>query len=266
MRCECEHPLDPVARRLWSCRQCGGGVSAAADRCRGLADLYRAVFQPYRLRRLDRARVRSRDDHRTGAGDRGARRARPLRRRAVRLYGLGRDRRRDPRRRPAGEGRKPFGTLLLRSGDRRYRARDLCAAGHSGVHARACAADGGYRDAEPIRAGASCRTHQRDVTRRAWRNRCASRLGTADDSGDVAAHRRDAGRCDRSSGFRCFGALPGAYAEAADRGQWRGRCHCGFVFCAHSALRFCGGSCLARPRRYSVCCAGPPRPERARSC
>ena len=43
-------------------------------------------------------------DHRGRAGDRGARGAGALRRRALGLHGLGRDRRRDPRRGRAGEG------------------------------------------------------------------------------------------------------------------------------------------------------------------
>ena len=75
-----------------------------------------------------------------------------LRRRAVGLHGLGRDRRRDPRCGGAGEGREPARALLLRSGDRRRRARRVRAAGHPGVHARQCGAGRRRRDAEPVRA------------------------------------------------------------------------------------------------------------------
>ena len=64
--------------------------------------------------------------------------------------------------------------LLLRSGDRRCGARYLRAAGHSGIHARPCAARGRYRHAEPVEAGLSGGPHQRHTPRCAGGDRCAA--------------------------------------------------------------------------------------------
>ena len=68
-------------------------------------------------------------DPRGGRRDRCARRARRMRRRAVGLHGVGRDRRGDPRGGRPGEAGQPGRGLLLRSGDRRRRARRVVRTG-----------------------------------------------------------------------------------------------------------------------------------------
>ena len=105
------------------------------------------------------ARVRGRYDPRGGAGDCGARRARHVRRRAVGLHGLGRDRRGDPRRRRAGQTGQSRRAILLRPGDRRRRARRVRASRHSRLHAGARRAGGRHRHAQPFRARSTDRAH-----------------------------------------------------------------------------------------------------------
>ena len=90
-----------------------------------------------------------------GIAERGV--LRLLRRRALRLYGLGRYRRGHSRRGRAGAARQSGDALLLRSGDRRCRPRRVRAAGHPGIHARAGDAGGRRDHAQPVRAGLSVR-------------------------------------------------------------------------------------------------------------
>ena len=108
----------------------------------------------------------------------------------------------------AGEARQSAGALLLRSGDRRCRARRVRAARHRRIHAGPRGAGRRHRHAEPFRARSSDRPHHDESGRGARGRRGVARAGAAHRAGDLAGDRRNAGRRHRSAGLRrCAAAI-----------------------------------------------------------
>ena len=262
-----EHSLDPVACGLWACRQLRRGVRLAAARHRGLAGPHRAVLQPSGLWRLPRPCLRRRPDRRRGAGHRGARRAQVLRRRAVGLCRLRRDRPCDRRCRRPRQARQSAGALLLRPGDRRHRQGRLCPARRRRVHPGAHAARGRRRDAEPVRTRPSDRPQHAQHGRGAAGRAGAARARAAHRAGDVDRQRRDAGRTRRNSPSATTPA-PIVFARRSCRlpptapATSLPRCFSRIFF----APALPQTRCLTRPPRCSAFSSGRRRRARAKSC
>ena len=147
-------------------------------------------------------------------GHRRARRARRMRLRAVRLHGVGRDRRGDPGLRRRGQAGQPGRAILLRSGDRRRRPRRVRAAGYPRVHARARDRGRRHRHAEPVRARAAHRPDRDDGRRHARRRGRPACARSADRRRHLAADAGDAARRDRYPRLRPRVLLPRAHARA----------------------------------------------------
>ena len=130
--------------------------------------------------------VRRGGDRRMRRRPRGGRRARPLRRRPVRLSRQGRSRRSDAARRRRRPRRQSRRRLLLRSGDRRRRTRRLCRSGRRRILRQARLAGGDGRDPQRVRTVVRHRPAGRRRRRGAARDRRLADDRTARRAGDVA--------------------------------------------------------------------------------
>ena len=206
---------------------------------------------------------------RAGRRHRGARRAGAVRRGAVRLHGRRRDRRGDPGRRGAGARGQSGRAVLLRSGDRRCRARRLScapASRNSCATARCRRADIATPNQFELEhlTGLHCAHAGRREGGRARRcRRCGPRrvlvtsLHTDDHAGRRHGHAGRRGRrCSTCCARRCCRSRVNGAGDAIAA-----------LFLFHRLRTGSAAPALERrrPRRCSACCAAPRRPARAKS-